>query len=361
MTELREGRRTRGTRSSGRATIVDVARRAGVSHSTVSRVLSGTSRTHPETLRAIESAVAELNYRANPLAQAMRTKTSGAIGLVIDNVVDPVYPEVIGAITSAAEAGGYSVVLATAGQGPASVAPALRDLVARGVDGMVIVCSWQPATIVPLLARVPLPVVLTGTEGEGAGAPQFGTDNVAGARLAAEHLLRLGHERIAYVGGPPGAPFSAARLSGYRQAWEANGLPGSLVLEVPGDGTETAGLRAGQLVHREHRDVTAIAGYNDRTALGVIAALAGLGVPVPTDMSVIGFDDIPQAAWAAPGLTTVAQQAAAMGSLAVERLMALVRSPRAATGAVSGAATGADGAVRLAASLVVRESTATPR
>lgn len=270
------------------------------------------------------------------------------IGLVIDHLDDPVYPDLIDALTRSADAAGYAVVVRTV-RDASEGARAVEDLSAREVDGLAFMVSWPPSVIAGWIGDAAPPVVIANTDGGGTEHPQFGSDNLAGTRLAGDHLIRLGHRHIAWIGGPPNVPFNQPRLEGYRAAWREASLDPDLIEVIAGDGTETAGERAARRLAATPARTTAIACYNDRTATGVLRSLADAGVRVPEDVSVVGFDDIPLAAWLAPPLTTVAQQTAAFGRLAIERLTALMPVP------VPERSAGVP--VRLSVSLKVRRST----
>jgi DNA-binding LacI/PurR family transcriptional regulator len=174
-------------------------------------------------------------------------------------------------------------------------------------------------------------VVVVNAEPTGLPVTVVASDNVGGARMATEHLLRLGHRRIAYVRGSETFSADTPRIEGFRLACRAAGLPEGDTPEVRGDGQVEGGERAAAEIHERGLDVTAIACYNDLTAIGVMRTLRAAGRSVPSDVSVIGCDDIAAASWVFPALTTVAQQKAEMGRLAVERLAAVLDDPLHAT------------------------------
>lgn len=344
-------RRHAGT--TGAATISDVAARAGVSTSTVSRFLTGQLRPSPDTAAAVERAVAELHYRPHRVARSLRMRQTAAIGMVTDNLVDPVLPALVKAIAEEAEQAGYTIVMGTASS-PAQSASEVDSMLARGVDGLIIGCSWPPEYLAGHLAHARVPVVFANTEGPGVGMPQYGSDNEAGAHLGARHLLDLGHTSIAYVAGPATSPFNTPRLAGVRRAWREAGLPEERVLVLDGGGTAEGGLAAAERALAMEGLVTAVACYNDLTAIGVLRGLEMAGRRVPEDWSVLGFDDIAEAAWTDPALTTIHQDSATMGRLAVTRLVAALR------GEATADADAAEPPVHLPMELVVRRSTGAP-
>jgi LacI family transcriptional regulator len=334
-----------------------VATLAGVSASTVSRVLGGqTVQPRPGTAEAVTQAVIDLGYRADLVARSMRTGASFALGLVVDNLLDPVFPGLVQAIAERAGAAGYATVLGTATGGPEQAAREVELMLERRVDGLIIACSWPADFLGPLLARLPVPVVLTNTDGPLGDVSQLGADNRGGAMIAAGHLLGLGHRRVAYVGGPRSAPFHEIRLAGMREAWAEAGLDPGAIHVVEGDGTSPGGLRAVERILAEAPETTATACYNDLSAIGVVRGLQEAGRSVPGDMSVIGFDDIAEASWTQPSLTTVHQQTREMGRLAAEELVRLIGLGQ-APGGVPARPTN----VRLPMELRRRESTASPR
>ena len=301
-------------------TIKEVAALAGVSHSTVSRILGGQLNTRGQNRSAVLGAADRLGYRADGVARSMRTGRTSVIGMVLDNVADPVFPIIIEAVLEAAGPHHYSILLGSAVKGRSSVGEVIDNLIDRRVDGLLVAGSWAPGEIGPLDA-FPVPIVVTNTDGTRPGVSQFGSDNEGGARTAVQHLLGLGYERIAYVGGPRDHPFDHPRRAGVRSAiFDAGLAPGS-VTWLEGDGTHDSGVRAGMAWKAAAPTPTAAVCYNDLTATGLLRGLQLAGLRVPEDVSVIGFDDIPIARWTDPPMTTIAQQFGAMGALAFEDLM----------------------------------------
>lgn len=347
------GRPVRGG-SPGAVTIEHVARRAGVSASTVSRILAGQSRQpRGRNEDAVRRAVEELGYRTHAVARSMRTGSTALLGVLVDNLVDPVFPKMVRAMIEAAERSGYGVVLGTAPGGPDLAEQEVEKLLARGIDGLIVACSWPASAIGIRSGDWHLPLVLANTDGPGAGHVLVGSDNLAGARLAAAHLLALGHSKIAYVRGPSQAPFDSVRLAGIRDEMRGAGLSPDTLALWPGDGTVAGGRAAAERMQRAPVIPTGVIAYNDLTAIGLISGLASAGIHVPSDISVMGIDDIAEAAWMDPPLTTIHQDSEAIGRVATEILVELLagsdlpaqpRAPR-----------------RLPVELVVRASTAPAR
>jgi DNA-binding LacI/PurR family transcriptional regulator len=226
----------------------------------------------------------------------------------------------------------------------------LALMVDRRVDGLIVASSLLSGRSWEWLTRSPVPVVVVNAEPSGARVPVITSDNVAGSRLAVEHLAGLGHRRIGYIRGPEAYTAATPRLEGFRLACTAAGLDANGTPIVAGEGDTESGERAASVMLSERSGISAIACYNDLTAIGAFRAIRAAGLRVPDDISVIGFDDIAPASWVVPALTTVAQQKAEMGHLAVAMLARALDGP---TG-------GHDEVVRLSPYLVVRESTGPP-
>jgi LacI family transcriptional regulator len=308
------------------STIRDVARRAGVSTATVSRVLAGIGNPKPETAAAVMAAVDELGYRPSGVARSLRMKRTRTLGLIVTDIQNPFFPELVQATDLAARSLGYSILLGSAAYDEHRAMHYLDLMVDRRVDGMIIASSQVSAATWQWLLASPVPVVVVNAEPSGLPVTVITSDNATGAGLAARHLLELGHRRIAYVRGADSFTADAPRIEGFRRACAAAGIPAQDVIELRGDAQVEGGERAaGEVLALG--GVTAIACYNDMTAIGVMRALRAAGRRVPGDVSVIGCDDIAAASWVVPTLSTVAQQKAEMGRLAVERLAAALDDP----------------------------------
>ena len=329
-------------------TISDVARRAGVSTSTVSRVVTGIGNPRPTTVARVMAAVEELDYRPSAVARSLRMHRTRTLGLVVTDIQDPFFPELVQAADLAARNLDYSILLSSAAYDHQRARHYLDLMVDHRVDGILIASSqvsmnrsWLTSSSVPLVianAEIPDPPVSVIT-----------SDNHGGGMLAARHLLELGHRRIAYVRGPASYSADEPRLAGFRQAVRDAGLAAADTPELRGDGQVEGGERAVATLAAQGSDVTALVCYNDLTAMGVLQALRRIGRPVPVEISVIGHDDIAAASWVVPALTTVAQQKARMGRLAVERLIGAIEDP-------VGAST--PETIRLSMTITQRESTA---
>ncbi len=332
----------------GPVTIRDVAVRAGVSTATVSRVLAGIGNPKAETASAVMAAVDELAYRPSGVARSLRMRRTRTLGLIVTDIQNPFFPELVQAADVAARALGYSILLGSAAYDEHRAMHYLDLMVDHRVDGMIIASSQVSQASRQWLLRSPVPVVVVNAEPAGLPVPVITGDNVGGTELAIRYLIGLGHRRIAYVQGSPTYTAAAARVEGFRRACAEAGLdPGSTPI-VDGDGLYEGGVTAAGTLLAAHADVTAIACYNDVTAIGVLHALRTAGKAVPGEISVIGCDDIAAASWVSPTLTTVAQEKAEMGRLAVEHLATRIDNPE------HGEPTQT---IRLAMTLIEREST----
>jgi LacI family transcriptional regulator len=325
--------------SAARPTIVDVAARAGVSTATVSRVLSGSQVASVEARERVLTAAEALDYRPSAVARALKLQSTRTIGLVVTDIENPFFPQLVGAIESEATARGYGLLLCNTTDDAERELAALHLLVDRRVDGIIVASSRAMRRHGARLRNIGVPVVLVNSGGVN-GLAGIETAQRRGGRLAADHLLGLGHRQIAHVTAPRSNAAAAARLSGVRDAVRA--VAGAHLEILAGDSRVDGGVQA---VADLPPGVTAIVCYNDLTAIGVMRGLRSSGRHVPDDVSVIGFDDIDMARWTDPPLTTVRQPTDLMGRLAVER--------------VAGGL-GVEESLELEPELVIRGSTAPP-
>lgn len=326
-------------------TVRDVAAEAGVSPSTVSRVLRGTVSVSAEKRRAVLEAVAKLGFHPNALARALKTRRTHVIALIIPDITNPYYAEIARGVEDCTWSKGYVTIVANTANDPSREDAYLRVLQENRVDGVVIAVAGSGGPhLKAFMAGVP--VVTVGRElGGGLRTDAVVVDNVAGMRAATEYLLSLGHRDIAFIGGNPAVSSSHARLLGYKQALEAAGIPVRGEWVLPGDFSIASGASAVERL-RQDRMPTAIVCANDLSAIGAMRALKQRGLRIPSDISVVGFDDIPIATEVEPPLTTVAQPVRQMGEKAVGLLLDRTEGRRKRAKRVV-----------LAAQLVVREST----
>ena len=314
-------------------TIADVARRAGVSTATVSRVLSGVGRARPETHARVEAAARELGFRPSDVARSLKRRSTLSIGLIVTDIENPYFPQLVKAVEDAAIGAGYAVLLCNAGDDAEREASYLDFLVERRVDGLVIAASTIGSRQGEWLATAPLPVVLINTLGPDDLVPTIVSDNRAGGRAAARHLLDLGHRRFGYLMPPPRNMDAPERLTGVTDELTAAGLavdgPSSAIVIGAGGPTVTGGEAAMFELLSRVPHPTAVIAYNDLMAIGAMRAIRLAGLRVPEDVSLVGFDDVAFAAYAEPALTTLRQETAEMGRWAVATLTERIRMGRA--------------------------------
>ncbi|MCU0284395.1 MAG: LacI family transcriptional regulator [Candidatus Nanopelagicales bacterium] len=321
-------------------TIYDVAKVAGVAPSTVSRAFARPGRVNADTAARIRAVAEQLGYRANPIARALSTSKTRMIGLMVSDVANPFYAELIRGAQMAASEEDYVVVLADAQESGALEREALERLLPV-VEGIVIGSSRMSELALRSIAKqVPL-IVLNHALGD---IPSVVTDNRAGARAAVAHLRDLGHTSITYVAGPEASWTDGARWRALHDTARELGLQTRRVGPVVP--TFEGGLGIGDEVLAD--GATAVVGYNDLVAIGIMAAARRARMRLPQDLSVIGFDDILTARLTTPPLTTVAAPIRFMGATAVRNLLAVLH----------GAKPRAGQAYVLPVKLVVRGSTA---
>lgn len=334
-----ESRTERGAR------MIDVARLAGVSQQTVSRVVNNHGNVSTDVRERVESAIKRLRYRRNPSARALATSRSHNLGIVSFGLAQYGPSVALTGIIEQARRSGYATNLVTLGDVDRShMRAALDHLLADAVDGIIILAPIEAAlhaiegidTHVPLVAFEP---------GADAGTTNVGTDEVLGAALATRHLLGLGHETVHQISGPEGWLGTRARLKGWAGELASAGLPSPE--PIAGDWSTCSGYAAGLAVAADPT-ITAVFVANDQMALGVISAIQACQLRVPEDISVIGFDDVPESPFFIPALTTLRVDFGEVGRLAVDRILSLMNGDA------------AEPIPRVIPELVVRSSTAPP-
>lgn len=306
----------------------DVAVRAGVSQSTVSRVITGGAKVQPETRRRVERAMADLGYVPNAAARTLITRRSQLIGLVVSNITNGFHPALIESATRAALAAGYTVIVGNTPEGVQEQRGFLRMLAEHRVDGVIM-------TSVPLKARevlqplldARLPIVLANRQADDITTDSVGVDGVRAGRLATEHLIGHGRRRIAYAGGRPAASTDRDKFRGYRDAIEGADIAMDPTIVEHGYYTYEWGHDHTQAMLQAGTEFDGVVAGDDMIALGCMDALAEAGLRVPDDVAVIGSDDIVAARFNAVGLTTIDHSAGAMGQLAVDLLIRRIDEP----------------------------------
>jgi LacI family repressor for deo operon, udp, cdd, tsx, nupC, and nupG len=309
-----------------RVSIKDIAKAAGVSHSTVSRALSDSPLIRAETKARIQRLAREMGYTPDAIARSLVTQKTRTVGVVVTTITDPFVAEVVQGIEDAAHENDYSVILASSASEPERELAAVEMLRGKRVDGLIVTSSRVGALYLEHLERIGVPVVLVNNHNELSGRYTFSVsvDNQHGGYLATNHLIERGHRRIAYVTGPADHSDDAERLAGYRQALGKVGLAFDPTLVVPGNGRLDGGERALHALTNPESPPTAVFCYNDMTAIGLLSATRKAGLCVPADLAVVGFDDIPLATHVHPSLTTIVQPQRDMGQQAMDMALTLM-------------------------------------
>lgn len=315
---------TTGSRAPG---LADVALRAGVSYQTVSRVINDHPSVAPPTRERVRQAIAELGYRPNRAARALVTGSSRTLGLVTVNIAQYGPAQTMIGLEKAARAAGYALSVTILDEATAeAMRTAVDDLVAHGVDAVVALSTYDDAA--DAVSRLSPPVPLVAVQVGGADdRPAVAIDQEAGARTAVRHLLDLGHRTVHHLPGPADSQEARGRTDGWRAELRAAGAPVPEALPR-GDWTPASGYAAGRALVARCRDgepITAVFSANDQMSLGLLAGLHDAGLSVPGDVSVVGFDDLPEAPYFLPPLTTVRQDFAELGRRGVDLVLGRLR------------------------------------
>lgn len=324
-------------------TLEMVAKEAGVSPSTVSRILNGTARVRESKVRAVEAAISKLRFMPNPVARSLARGKSMSVGVVIQAIDSPFYGEALAAIEKGLMRAHYSALFVSGHWREADERRCIDHLLSRRVDGIILVTSCLPDVEIVNLSRS-VPLILTGRSVAGERVYSMDSDSTAGARLATEYLINQGHRRIAFITGPEGRPDAAQRLEGYKAALAAHRIPFSKKLVTAGTYSDAGGQVAMTHLLDSGAQFTALFAANDQTAYGAMLALYRRGLRVPHDVSVVGYDDLPTSTFTIPPLTTVHRSISGIGECAAEAMIDLIEG-RPATARVSDA------------TLAIREST----
>lgn len=309
-------------KGTGRPTIYDVAKRAGVSPSLVSLVLQSPDRVGDRRREAVRAAITELDYRPSRAATALASSRTKSIGLVIDDYRNLWFVDLLRSMQSALSTHGYQVTVADSQPGEARIQEAIGGLLAMHVDGLVI--AAEPGGPMPGQGRVPA-VVAGWRDGVPDAMDLITNDDDDGGRIAAGHLLELGHSRVAHLSGTGGA--AAHRRVGFRSRI----LEAGLELRIAGESDGTAeedGYAAASWIMERFPDTTAIFAANDTMAVGALAALKARGLGVPDDVSVVGYDNSPLAKSRYLDITSVDNRSDVVGAIVAERLLDRIRDPR---------------------------------
>ncbi len=302
--------------------MTDVARLAGVSHQTVSRVINNHPSVREGTRQRVQEAIDQLGYRRNLVARQLATGRGRALGLISVDTAHVGPASTIFAIAEASRQRGYFVNFAALTEiDVMHMREAIDYLKDSSVDAIIVIAPVRAAVEALRDLDAGIPVIRIGKSAATLEAGLY-VDNVEGARMATRHLLELGHRHVHHVSGPPDWVEADARLRGWRAELDSRSINAPTV--VAGDWSAEAGYRAG-LELAQNPDVTAVFAANDQMALGVMRGLEDAGRRVPHDVSVVGFDDVPDAAFFGPALTTITQDFAEIGRRSVDAVLALVQ------------------------------------
>jgi len=336
-----------------KVSIKDIAQAAGVSHSTVSRALSNSPLIPESTRQRIQRIAQKMGYAPNAIARGLVTQRSQAIGVIVTTIEDPFAAEVVRGIEEIAADHSYRVFLGTSHNDPQREVGLVKALREWRVDGVIVASSRVGALYQPLLKEIGAPIVLINNQkqskrtararGAAEDIHSVVVDDTQGGELATRFLISQGHRVIGYLGGPADYAANRNRWTGYQRALAQANIAYDEALVRPGTGRADGGEQVIPFLTRSPAP-TAVFCYNDMTAIGALSALRRRGLRVPDDVSLVGFDDIPFAAYVDPPLTTIHQPKDEMGRLATRMLLNLLDGKQVANVMVPG-------------KLIVREST----
>ncbi len=316
----------------GPTTLFDVARLAGVSPSTVSRILNGRVRVSADKRQAVEAAIERLGFRPNLSARGLRSGSTQTIGVLTQDLESAYFTGGTRGVEEGLQGSGFAPLVVPGHWNPEEELERAQLLIARGIDALIILSGTLSDAQIAELARRQ-PVVVTGRQVRADGVQSFHFDQVGGGELATRHLIELGHRQIAHIAGTASHPDAIDRQEGFLRAHRAAGLPVDPRLIVEGDFLERGGERAIEHLLALRLPFSAVFCANDQTLWGARLALWRRGIDVPAEVSLIGFDDLPQSAYMAPPVTTVRQPMHALGRVAAQ---AVLRALGRSTGADDG-------------------------
>lgn len=311
-----------------RTTIKDVAEFVGVTPAVVSRVFNRdeTLIIKDETRQAVLDAIEELHYMPNSVARSLRTQTTDTIGVLVSDITNPFYTEVVKGIQDVALAAGYTVILCDTTDNSEEEKRYIQKLRSQFVDGIILGSSYVEDDVIDLLEELKIKYVMVNRGSENSQAPYVKSADVEGIVESVNYLLQNGHEKIAHLSGPLYAETAIRRLSGYRKALLDAGIPyhSQYVVETTFD--EKSGYEACRELLKNEDRPTAICAANDMVAIGAIQAIKEAGLRIPEDISVIGYNDIWVASKIAPPLTTIRCNMYEMGKIAFNMLIDLIKN-----------------------------------
>lgn len=312
------------------ATIKDVAALAGISYTTVSHVMNKSRPVSEEVRVKVEAAIKSLDYVPSAVARSLKAKTTATIGLLVPNSLNPYFAELARGIEDYCERNGYCVILCNSDDNPDKQRSYLRVLLEKRIDGLIVASAGGDSGLAAGLAAVRTPMVIVDRGLEGIDADMVRIDHEYGAYLATRHLLDLGHRDIACIGGPAHTSVAQMRLAGYCRALKEAGVQVPQERMLESDFTSTGGYSAAARL-LDSNPPSAIFAGNDMIGIGVLRAAAERNIRVPSELSVIGFDDIQMSRYVYPALTTVGQSILELGEMAAQVLLRRIATPELAT------------------------------
>lgn len=304
-----------------RATMADVAREAKVSVMTVSRVVNDKGEISPATRRRVLEVIERLGYRPSAIARGLATSRTGTLGLVVPDIANPFFSDIARGVEEKAYAAGYNVFLCSTYEDTDRETQVLQSLEEKRIDGLVLCSSrLEDDTLRRMLAGFPA-VALINRSLAGYDADVVRVDSKVGGRLATRFLLEAGHSAVGFLTGPATSVDGRLRVEGYHAALEAAGVPRDPGLERACASNVAGGREAALEFLASKAELTALLCYNDLVAIGALLACSDLGLRVPADLAVVGFDDIALAAWVSPTLTTCGSPRFDVGTQAMQLLL----------------------------------------
>ncbi len=333
-----------------RITIVDVAKQAGVSFGTVSRVINNDVHVKKETRERVVETMERLGFVANRQARSLAGGKSNSIGVLVPDLGTGYIGEIIRGIDAELSLTDLDLILYTTHRTASKETNYVTNLATGMVDGLLLVLPRSPADFIGNLTQSKFPFVLIDHQGAGRDCPSVGAANWQGGYNATEYLTNLGHTRIGFITGSMDLGCAVDRLDGYRSALRTYHIPDAPELIYEGDFFQPDGYSGAQAMLDLPEPPTAIFASNDVMAMGVMDAVRNRGLRVPDDVSVVGFDDIPQASLVRPALTTINQPLEKMGRVATQMLLDLLKHPEKKADRIE-----------LPTHLIVRDSCKSPR
>lgn len=307
-------------------TINDVAKRAGVSPVTVSRVLNAAPNVNAATRERVKLAIAELGYVPNVVARSLRSRRTRSLALILPDITNPFWPTVARGVEDAAQQGGYTVLLCNSDENAVKQARYLEVVASQQVDGVIIAPCDSDASRLAMLRDRGVATVVIDRRIDDWDVDTVRGDSVGGAHVLVRHLIDLGHKQIAVLAGPAGASTSQDRVAGYEAALMHAGQPLDPQLVRYGEFREASGRQMMESVLEERPDITAVFAANNAIALGALEALGACGLRVPQDIALVCFDDLPHASQLFPFLTVAEQPAYEMGLEAARLLLSALEA-----------------------------------